>query len=59
MDEFFKKTAMSMNGFASFCEQFGDDVYAQELLDIVLDIIINEEQVALNGEEETSEEQNE
>jgi hypothetical protein len=52
MNNFLQNTKLSMEGFAGFCNQFGDDVYAQILLEVLLEGIMHEEDVFVFGEQE-------
>lgn len=52
MNDFLEKTTLSMKGLVNFFEQFGDDVHSRELLDVLFDLLMNEEDVVVNGEPE-------
>lgn len=47
-----QKAQMGAKTFQLFCEQFGEDIYAQILLEELLEGIMNEETVFVFGEQE-------
>lgn len=48
----YEKVVMGLETFGCFCEQFDYDIYAQILLEELLDGIIHEETVFVFGEQE-------
>lgn len=46
----FEKAAMGAEALASFFNQFGDDVHAKLLLEILLEGVVNEETLFVSGE---------
>ena len=45
------KAKLGAKTFQNFCEQFGNDVYAHVLLEILLEGIINAETIFVSGEQ--------
>jgi hypothetical protein len=47
-----EKATIGAKTFQNFCEQFGEDVYSQVLLEVLLEGIINAETLFIFGEED-------
>lgn len=51
MTDELEKAQLGAGTFSLFCNQFGEDVYAQILLEVILEGIINAESLFIFGEQ--------
>ena len=47
-----EKAIMGSQALGLFCKQFGDDIYAKILLEVLIEGIMNEESLFILGEQE-------
>lgn len=52
-----EKTKLSIGTLNHFCKQFGDDVYSEILIDVLLEGVINAETLFIFGEQEQERDQ--